>query len=64
MTKEEKLILVERLVNDKHITFTEGLALMESEKEYITYYPQPIIQPHHSPTFPLFTTTGALLHDN
>ena len=35
MDKQEKIKLLEKLVNDKIITFSEALNLMETEKEYI-----------------------------
>lgn len=51
MTKEEKLKIVERLVNEKAISFTEGLSLMETEKEYIF---QPTISYPNYPVYPWY----------
>jgi hypothetical protein len=61
MNKEEKIKLVERLVNEKHITFAEGLALMETEKEYI--YTQPYY-PFTYPTYPTYSTSPMRLPDD
>jgi len=44
MDKQEKIKLLEKLVNDKSITFSEALKLMETEKEYIYSQYVPIYQ--------------------
>lgn len=44
MTREEKVSLLDRLVNEKHITFKEALDLMDITKEapvYIGTYEYP-----------------------
>ena len=46
MDKEEKIKLLEKLVNDKSITFSEALNLMETEKEYIYTQYIPTYQPY------------------
>lgn len=50
MNKEEKINLVERLVKENHISFKEGLALLETEKE-IVYYPNMLTYPVY-PSYP------------
>ena len=49
-----RLEIVSKLVEDKHITFEEGLMLMEKEKEFVNSpwtinspITQPVIQPYY-----------------
>lgn len=44
MAQEEKVIIVEKLLESKAITFREALKLLETEKEYVYQY-WPYYQP-------------------
>jgi len=39
MDRQKKIEILSRLVKDGHVTFEEGVALLETEKEYV-YVPQ------------------------